>query len=131
MGKKLFWMFFSVALFATVAALVIIGTGKGSQRASVFDQQPFDAVIWKNQHLTQKRDNPRGLMANDIKQRLLSERPTRQQVLELLGPADMADEPDLLSYHMGMWSHNRGRIDTFDIHFGADQRVARIVFTSY
>ncbi len=131
MGKRLFFLFFGFTLITAVAAMLVIGSAKDSLQQSVFNKQRFDQKIWQSYHQTQDRDSPRGLMANDLRQKLLAERPTREQVIELLGPADLADEPDRLSYHLGMWSHNRGRIDTFDIFFGADGRLARIVFSAH
>jgi hypothetical protein len=99
---------------------------------SPFDDQPFDQVVWLKHYNDNDPDNPRGLMADAIKKRLLHEKPTISSVMLLLGDPESMHEANkagfsfVLSYNLGMWSGFRIDYDTFDIYFDGSNRVSQI-----
>jgi len=98
---------------------------------SPFDDQKFDLMVWVEHHNSRDPDNPRGKMADDLEKRLLKDRPTRAQVIALLGPPDSMSTSDwrkknFLSYNLGMWSGIGLDYDSFDIYFDDEGRVQMI-----
>lgn len=101
---------------------------------SPFDERDFDRTIWLGMAGDMDRDNPRGGMAAALIEELESEKPSREAVLQLLGPSEYqcsALSPPIgpadtcLSYNLGMWSGLGMDYDTLDIYFDAESRVAR------
>lgn len=80
-----------------------------------YDDLEFDSRLWIDQHDNHGRDNPRGRMFDDLRHRLLLERPNRQQVVALLGPPEYQSDDRRIGYKLGMWSG-----------FGVDHDVAYI-----
>jgi len=97
-----------------------------TNRADPFDVEPFDREVWLAMHNYELRDNQRGPMANDLRQKLLAERMTQEQVRELLGPTDWHEERGLLMYTLGMWSGHGIHYDSLDIHFDDEGRVLSV-----
>ena len=95
-----------------------------------FDDSTFDRAAWV-QHRDSGNDNPRGHMVESLIDRLEHSRPSRDEVIDLLGPSELecgrAESPfgpieACLSYHVGSWSGFRMDPDTLDVYFGADGR---------
>ncbi len=72
------------------------------------------------------RDNPRGRMTEDVAKLLMERRPDRREIVELLGEPDFRDEPELMSYNLGMWSGFRMDYDSLDIYLDSRDRVDRV-----
>lgn len=94
-----------------------------------FDDRSFDEVAWKEHHGAAYADNPRGLMADSLVQRLSNGPMTRADVINLLGEPDFMSEAekkrqDLLSYNLGMWSGLRTGYNSLDIILDAEGRVS-------
>lgn len=96
-----------------------------------FNDATFDAAVWATFHQSMDPNNPRGSMARDLEARLLETRPTRPEVIALLGPPDLVDERALVSYNLGMWSGFRMDFDSFDIQFDAAGRVAAVTIIQH
>lgn len=86
-----------------------------------FDDRDFDRDVWMAHSQDWRPDNPRGQMAQDLRDRLLRERPSRSQVIELLGPPRY-QRPDRISYYLGSWGFGPD-CDWLEIYFGEDDAV--------
>src|SRR5262245_25879458 len=97
----------------------------------------FDRTVWLAYPHGRNVDNPRGGMALDLKRQLLQSRPTRDEVLALLGADDgyafysKQTTPEELEH---LLSYNVGPVisalddDSIDIHFDESDRVSDIKF---
>jgi hypothetical protein len=97
-----------------------------------FDNASFDQALWAKWRGSWDYDNPRGHMAADLIDRLEDDRPTRAEVVALLGPSEapchdltpsVGSVQECLSYSIGSWSGFRMDSDTLDVYFGNDGRV--------
>jgi hypothetical protein len=95
---------------------------------STQNKQRFDRSIWMSYADSDDRDNLRGSMANDVRARLVRERPTKEGVINMLGEPDSLKD-DIFVYRLGMWSNNRQTRDIMEIYF-ANNRVSDIQFSS-
>jgi len=96
-----------------------------------FHKKAFERNVWISYDRTMDRNSLRGQMADSVKEKLLTARPTKPEVLDLLGQPDMASTDNMMSYHLGMWSQNRGKIDSLDVHFGVDGRAQEVRYTAH
>jgi len=102
---------------ALLCALLLGALGALYFRASA--NRTFDAPRWQ-QATECVPDNPRLAMYPALRERLLAERPTRAEVLALLGSAGDQGGAGPLSYMLG---YNVIDCDTVRIDFGPDGRV--------
>lgn len=96
-----------------------------------FNDRVFDASVWRDYREDAIADNPRGNMAEDLKRRLMSQRPTYDEVVKMLGEPDYMTEAermrdDLLRYNLGMWTGLRTDNDSLDIYFDEQRRVREV-----
>ncbi|MFH0825720.1 MAG: hypothetical protein V2B18_23440 [Pseudomonadota bacterium] len=101
-----------------------------SLHASPFYGRVFDQAAWVAAYDTDEPDNPRAEMAKSLQSRLLRRKPTKAEVIALLGRPELTAEAnmlrsDCLSYNLGMWSGYRIDYDSLDIYFDANDRVCR------
>ena len=84
-------------------------------------QTSFNQPKWKsysgNEHSLRK--NPRGRMFNDLKERLLLEKPDKSIIISLLGDPDCGIRDNELAYYLGGWTNPR--IDPDCIHIILDE----------
>lgn len=133
-------------IISAIAATVIIGVGLfcayvfynpgigvAGGLYGAFNIEKFDRDVWLGQANSWDRDNPRGPMAENLRRKLLEERPTRADVLVLLGPDESAvmyegkaSDDRFLAYNLGMWSRFRMDYDSFDIYFDQSGRVSKV-----
>lgn len=88
-----------------------------------FADRRFDRQLWLAQHESTDPDNPRGQMADDLRQRHLSPGMARERVLELLGEPDFEKTPAVFKYNLGAWSGFRIDYDSLDVHFDGTGRL--------
>ena len=97
-----------------------------------FDDMPFERATWTRMRGSDDPDNPRGHMVESLIGSFEEHRPTRDEVMRLLGPSELdcavlsppvGPKETCLSYILGMWSGFRMDYDTLDIYFGEDGRV--------
>ena len=81
----------------------------------------FDAALWR-QSTMGCASNPRLGMYGDLADKLRRERPTKAEVLSLLGPPD-GEDAATISYALG---YNIIDCDSVFITFGADGRVSEV-----
>src|SRR5687768_8046181 len=90
-----------------------------------FDDIPFDRTTWIRMRDKDDRDNPRGQMVESLVENLEEHRPTRDEVIRLLGPSEfgcgvlsppIGPKETCLSYNLGEWSGHRLDVDTLDIY---------------
>jgi len=93
-----------------------------------FNDTSFDRATWR-QHPTAEFDNPRGHMLESLIDHLKERRPSRNEVVELLGPSErkcgtlappVGSTETCLSYELGSWSGFRMDPDTLDVYFRED-----------
>ncbi|MDH5231595.1 MAG: hypothetical protein OEZ58_21370 [Gammaproteobacteria bacterium] len=121
--------FFIVSTILTVIAVFSMQSAIEQPIETVYsNRMDFDSNIWKQLHNSHDRDNQRGLMADDLKKKLLSTPLNKQQVIAMLGPADQESSEIYLSYKMGMWSQNRSKMDSINILFGADGQISDVFY---
>ena len=106
-----------------VLSVVIIGGGK---LLRPFDDLEFDAAVWKQSAGTANTNSPRGRMYDDIEARLERTRPTREEVLRLLGEPDSQRQDETLEYSLGAWSGFRIDFDSMYVSFDRDGRVSSV-----
>ena len=82
-----------------------------------FNDRRFSEKEWKEFHLSDEPNNPRGRMAYDIRDHVLKTGMKRQDVLAILGQPDLYEGQEYISYNLGMWSGFRMDYDSLDIHF--------------
>ncbi len=104
-----------VLVCAVGIGLVLLGGWLGP------DTQGFDAALWR-QSTMGCAGNPRLGMYEELEARLLRERPTRAEVLTLLGPPD-GEDAATVDYTLG---YNIIDCDYVIITFGADDRVSEV-----
>lgn len=119
MEKKLFKILLLGTIFTGIFAFLIItfSTRALDDQDNNIKQQNFNQKIWLEYGGRLDRDSPRGAMVNSLKQKLMTEKPNKQAVMELLGVPEMDNRPNFVSYHLGMWSDNRRTTDSIDIYF--------------
>jgi hypothetical protein len=129
-GSALAWAVGGVLLAAAAVTVAFLLWWTSSP----FDEKAFDRATWLSLAGDMDPDNSRGGMAGALVEQLEREKPTREQVLELLGPAEYpcselsppkGPRDTCLSYNLGMWSGLRMDYDTLDIYFDNSGRVAR------
>lgn len=86
-------------------------------------ERGFDAARWQQATEGCVEDNPRLGMYRDLEALLMRERPTRAEVLVLLGPPDGEPGAETISYSLG---YNIIDCDFVSISFGSDDRVERV-----
>ncbi len=101
---------------------------------SYYDYLDFDAPVWRRCDNYQSPKNPRGLMTDSLRKRLLTTRPTRNEVLALLGPPDCmygrkGEKENSLRYRLGAWGAFGLTVDyeCLEIHFDEDRRVKTVL----
>jgi hypothetical protein len=103
--------------------LVLIGGAGFLFYRSLNDTQGFDAALWRQSTAGCVPDNPRLSMYTELEALLLRERPTKAEILTLLGPADGEQEAATLSYTLG---YNIIDCDFVSITFDGDDRVREV-----
>ena len=83
--------------------------------------QNFDAALWR-QSTQGCASNPRLGMYGELEEKLLRERPTKAEVLSLLGPPD-GEDGATVDYTLG---YNIIDCDSVFITFGPDGRVSEV-----
>lgn len=83
----------------------------------------FDAERWRQAQQGCAPDNPRLGMYDELEDELLRERPTRSEVLAMLGPPDAGEDSESVQYTLG---YNMIDCDSVLILFGEDGRVADV-----
>ena len=131
MANRLIVILLGGTLLTGLISVILIASLKEPLEESPFNRQEFDDRVWHSYHMSMDRDSLRGAMANDVMQKLLNERPTQDEVLKVLGEPDLARKANLFSYHLGMWSNHRSRVDSLDISFGQDGRVQTVRFVGH
>jgi len=120
------------ALIAAVGVALAFATWKISR--APFDDRDFDRATWSRMRGSDERDNPRGQMLDDLVEDLEARRPSRDEVIVMLGPTEsecavlsppIGPKDTCLSYILGMWSGFRIDYDTLDVYFGDDGRVRK------
>ncbi|MBC8163697.1 MAG: hypothetical protein H7Z42_21020 [Roseiflexaceae bacterium] len=89
----------------------------------------FDAERWRQATMGCDSDNPRLDMYSDLQAQLLRERPTRDEVIALLGDegsAETAGTSDTLSYMLG---YNIIDCDSLLIIFDSEGRVSDVRYS--
>ncbi len=133
MVKKIIW--FIVAGVIVLACMVIwslscfildLRDPNGS-----FDNKKFNQEVWLQYHDDWEAKNPRGNMIRDIELKYLKQGMIREDVLELLGPPDLQQTDQLLSYNIGMWSGFRMDYDSFDLYFDESGKLQRSVIVQH
>lgn len=84
----------------------------------------FDAAGWRQ--ASQEGctpDNPRLGMYDQLRSRLLRERPAKAEVVAMLGPPDDGQRPRVVGYELGL---NIIDCDSVEIRFGPDERVLEV-----
>lgn len=101
---------------------------------SYYDDLDFDAERWRECHNNPSPKNPRGLMAESLRKRLLRDRLTESEVLILLGRPDCMSAADrekqnLLKYSLGAWGALGLSMDysCLEIHFDEGGRVKTVL----
>ncbi|MCX7174687.1 MAG: hypothetical protein NT159_12370 [Proteobacteria bacterium] len=62
----------------------------------------FDSAVWKNaQKIGAGKDSPRYSMTKGLLRQLEDRRPTKAEVIEMLGPSQDAEHPYALQYWLG------------------------------
>jgi len=91
-----------------------------------FNDRRFQEEEWKEFHESLDPDNPRGQMAYHLRDKVLEEGMSIEEVRSLLGEPDYAETDHSLQYNLGMWSGFRIDYDSFDIYFDEDGRFTHV-----
>lgn len=89
----------------------------------------FDSATWKDaQKIRDGKENPRYRMTKDLIGQLESRRPTKAEVVELIGPSQETEHPYSLQYWVGAATLGFTPCQ-LRLHFGKDGRFewARVV----
>jgi hypothetical protein len=106
-----------------VLSVVVVGGGK---LLRPFDDLEFDSAIWKQYPGPKDYNSPRGRMYDDIASRLERTRPTREEVLRLLGEPDFRLPDGTFEYSLGAWSGFRMDFDSMYVNFDRKGRVSGV-----
>lgn len=127
LAESLFQLARDLVAFVLVVLLLLVATGLAVFLfRNPFDDLKFDREVWLARAGDRDPGNPRGQMAEDILERFRADPPTRDQVLQLLGPSEFPCSPlralpgpveACLSYNLGMWSGLGMDYDTLDVYF--------------
>lgn len=128
---RLVVLFLGSTILIGVISMVLIMTAKEPLEDSPFNKQTFDQQIWRHYDMTMDRDSLRGMMAGDVKTMLDAQKPNREKMLILLGKPDVENTPMFFSYHLGMWSHHRAKIDTLDITFDSEGNMTSAMLVQH
>jgi hypothetical protein len=109
-----------------VLGAVVLLVATCSKVTSPFDDREFDQTVWLQAGGKSDRKSPRGLMYDDLKSTLLRDKPTREQVLRMLGEPDVRKENESIEYLLGAWSGFRIDYDTIVISFDKADRVKSV-----
>lgn len=114
------WVAFGgVLALLTLGMMLVSWLGLGGDP---FNDSAFDASTWRASDGT-AFDCPRGPMLANLELQL---RPgmSRTELVSLLGPPDATERPDSASWFVGSWSGFRVDIDSLDVAFDANGRLA-------
>jgi len=111
-----------VARLAVLTLVVWIG----SSVLSPFDDLKFDQTVWHQYSGYSDPRSPRGRMYEDLESILLRTRPSREDVLQILGEPDAPAREQALEYSLGAWSGFRIDFDTMVIAFDASGDVSHV-----
>lgn len=120
MGNRLVWILLGGTIFTGVALVVVLALIEKPLDHSIQNRQHFDRSIWMSYAHSEDRDNLRGAMANDVRDKLVRDRPSKEKVINMLGQPDSKLGEDVFVYRLGMWSNNRQTRDQMEIHFSED-----------
>jgi outer membrane protein assembly factor BamE (lipoprotein component of BamABCDE complex) len=90
-----------------------------------FDDGTFDRELWHTYHQSMDRDNPRGNMADDLRENHLRQGMKKDEVIALLGEPDFDEQTHVFKYTLGMWSGTRIDYDSLDIEFDLSGRLVK------
>lgn len=90
-----------------------------------FDNKKFERSVWMENHDNMDPDNPRGEMYKDLVEKKLKKGMTKEEIIELLGEADIKTEERFLSYNLGMWSGFKMDYDSLDLEFDNKNQLKR------
>lgn len=90
---------------------------------SYYDRK-FDREVWHEHHRDEDLTNPRGQMVGDLLGRWLEPGMSQRSVEKLLGEPDYDYRRGLLSYRLGRWSGLGWDLDTLDLKFDENRRLA-------
>ena len=108
--------------FAVLTLIVWIG----SSVLSPFDDLKFDQTVWRQYSGYSDPRSPRGRMYEDLETVLLRTRPSREDVLQMLGEPDTPARDETLRYSLGAWSGFRIDFDTMVIAFDESGHVSGV-----
>ena len=91
-----------------------------------YDDMVFDSSVWHQYSGSIDEDNPRGKMFDDLRAKLLESRPTRDEVLKMLGEPEHYNNAHLVSYSLGNWSGLRWELDIMEVRFDEKGRVFKV-----
>lgn len=99
-------------------------------RNSRYNDLRFDRKVWLS-NAGHKRDDPRGRMAQDVKDRILKAGVTRAQVADLLGQPDERKTEALFEYDLGNWGGCPLCPDVLDFQFDKAGRLVTAEITEH
>ena len=97
-----------------------------------WDKNQFERDIWLSKASKMPLDNPRALMADDLKKIILREKMSRERIIYFLGEPDLLnaqerDNPSLLRYYLGEPCVGTS-ICQLEIKLSPDNLVTSVVF---
>ncbi len=116
---SVFLIFFATLIFSSCVSYIAKG-------GNIFDDLPFNEVVWKENAGNWGTDNDRGKMVESLQSILNEKKLNKLETIELLGEPedafinDYEEERDILLYSIGWWTGYGIDPDTFDIVFDMD-----------
>lgn len=124
MLKRLLKLFLIGLRNGIVILLLIVVVVQGfSWLISPFDEREFDQTTWVQFYQSEDPNNPRGQMYDDLRKRLLKDKPDRAEVIAMLGEPDYGKSDRGYEYMLGAWSGFRIDYDSMHISFDESGRV--------
>ena len=100
-----------------------------------FDDLGFDRTAWLKNTGNHDSKNPRGQMAQDLRDRVLRKGMTKEEVSRLLGKPDWwggtPPPKDVLEYNLGNWAWCPICPDVLDVHLDKTGRLTRVEITEH
>lgn len=98
-----------------VLLVLVVGVWRHAHRTV------FDRAIWLSASGTDRTDNPRRPMAEDLQRRLLHKGMTRRQVEAIIGKPDSTSEYDrergIEDYRLGYWSFLGDDVSDLQVYY--------------
>lgn len=117
-----------IAAAALVVLIVIVAPFAYALFRNPFDDKPFQRGIWLRAASDSSPRNPRGLMAEDLRNRFLRKGMPKKSVHSLLGEPDNSQYDEQVlhvdCYYLGSWGFMDMEGDYLVVHYDKAEKIA-------